>query len=1390
MRPPFFRIAAAAFAALGAWSLLAQNAPDAPAKPEQLGGAGRSLTHLSTDKPIYRPGETLYARGLMLDAATRRPHMPSQDESPSAYVKIVSPKGETLMSGYAAPQESIIPISWQLPSDLAGGTYTLRVEHPMTGDAPTERSFEVRAYRPPRIKTQITFARDGYGPGDTVSASLAATRAEGGAPVGATVTTIARVDGEEVFRRAGKIDGLGGCVTEFALPSTIERGEGVLVMVIEDGGVVETASKTIPILLQTVDLNLFPEGGDLVAGLATRVYFEARTPNDKPADISGVVLNDRGDTVASFRSEHEGRGRISFTPRRGETYAMRIDEPAGITRTFPLPEVKPTGASLRAAADRYSAGAPITLRVGVAGVTGQCRVTLSRHAEELASTNVLARDGAFSEVSLTPPAFAAGALTATVWSEQGQPLAERLIFVEPDRSLKIALTPDKSRYTPGEPVNVGVRVTDERGQPVSAWVGLTVFDDSVMEMLETREQPPRLPAMALLESDVRELFDAHVYLDRGEEKADIALDLLLGTQGWRRFALMNVDEFVEKFGDAGRRALAKREVVTRYATRGAGANERKFTVMLARPVPSTAAVDKAEGDLVQALGGEMEDEEQIAEAAAPNPAPPPAEEAPRDANMRQNEVVAQGRAGQKQELAKRIAREDRRDGLVGLGYMHGDDDFDARYAPAQLLVVREYAHTTRPGRRPNDRADFTETLFWNVGVKTDASGMATVKFDTSDAVTSFRVVADAHDENGALGATHSLIESVEPFYIEPKAPLFVTAGDVVRLPVALVNGLDRPMQNVLAKVEISGDIEVSTNQPISLAAGGRARQIIDMIIGDAVGEREYMVLATDGQYKDRVTRTLNIEAAGFPSEIALGGLLERDSAVLRDFEIPADVVRNSVSAEIVVYPTPLANMTSALAALIREPYGCFEQTSSSTYPLVMAQQYFLTHSGVDPQLIERSRGLLDKGYERLTGYECKSGGYEWFGADPGHEALTAFGLMEFMDMGQVRAVDTAMLSRTRDWLMNQRDGSGGFKRERRALHTWIADKDCSDAYILWALTRAGVTGLSAEIASLKERALASDNSYVVALAANVFGMIGDASTATRLNDRLAQKQSRDGFVDGATQSIVGSGGDALRIETTALAVQSWLRDPSYAGAVEQAVRYLAETCKSGRYGSTQSTVLALQAIVQYDEARAADRAAGAVQLFVDGAPVGEAVAFEPTAKEPIKLANVSELLSTGKHTIELRMNDGSRMPYAVSVRFNRTLPETSDECKLLLDVKLRDTTLADGEVTEIVATIRSKADEPLPTPIAIIGVPGGLEPRHDQLKELVKAGKIAAYETRGRDVVLYWRSFTPGQKVEIPISLIAAVPGDYTGPASRTYQYYTDEFKTWAPGVSVRITPR
>ncbi|HEX5750404.1 MAG TPA: alpha-2-macroglobulin family protein [Archangium sp.] len=1334
-----------------------------------LGGPGRQLTFISTDKPLYRPGEQVMARGLVLEA---QGHTPLANQV-LAHVEIRGPKGDVVTSSQVVSEHSVWGYSWTVPEDMAGGEYTLSVSYPHTGEAPAERKFDVRAYRAPRLKSQIEFLRDGYGPGDTVTATLDVKRAEGGIPSGARVTATALVDGVTAAQVTGVVDARGLCTVSFKLPGRIERGEGSLAFAIEDGGVVETAAKTIPILLRTLDLTVYPEGGDLVAGLPSRVYFQALTPAHEPADLSGAVINlATGEVVARVRSEHEGRGRFELTPKAGVKYALRIDEPSGIRTPFPLPEVKARGAVLRASEDVIPAGQPVVLTVGLSGVK-QAKLTLSQREVELASSVVDP-----NEKVILNPKDADGVLIATVWDADGRPLAERLVFRQPAKALSIELKANKPRYVPGDRVELTARTT-RGGKPVPALVMLTVTDDAVLELIEKRDQAPQLPVMVLLEPEVRELADAQIYFDEKNPKAKLAVDLLLGTQGWRRFALADAEQFVAQHGDLARRALAVRvplpqpEPVFEAAPAGVmagGPPRMRALVPQAAGVPQAAPVAKA------------------VPAPAPVKAPPPAAVAAKPVAPR-GRVEAERGARKEAPRKQAIAADRDMPAEVLMREMTQDEEV--------RVYFREYAHTVRPGREPGDRMDFTETLFWNAGVRTDAkTGEVRVSFGLNDSVTSFKAFAGGVGDDGALGSAVATIESVQPFYVEPKLPLEVTSGDVIHLPLALVNGTSTALQGAAVKVDLRGDVKASSFSGVNLAANERARRILELKVGSQSRPVEVSLTASAGNYVDTVKRTLSIKPNGFPIHASFGGLLSSRQPVVHAVTLPANLVRGSVKSSIAVYPSPLANMTESLARLIQEPSGCFEQTSSTTYPMTMAQQYFQTHSGVSPELVASAREKLETGYKRLVGFECPEKGYEWFGENPGHEALTAFGLMHFSDMKQVRDVDAAMLERTRAWLLKQRDGKGGFERKRRALHTWIEDPDTSNAYILWALLESAdkpaeqARELAKEVGALKAAATQSKNSYVLALAANVMKLAGEGAEARKLMERLAAKQGKTGVVEGGTQSIVGSSGETLEIETTALAVLAWLREPAHLVNVERSMRFLADSCEGGRYGSTQSTVLALRAIVAYDQVRSAKRAPGSVRVYVDGRPVGSAVKFDGKTQEALKLPDVSELLSAGERKIELRMEGGSELPYSIEVTYNALVPASSPDTRVDLEVALAKNSLSEGEPTEARVRVTNRSDEKLSTTVAIFGVPGGLEVRHDQLKELVKKHTVDAYEVIGRDVVLYWRGMEPRKTLEVPLSLIAAVPGTYTGPASRAYLYYADNHKVWRDGLKVSIAPK
>jgi len=1128
--------------------------------------------------------------------------------------------------------------------------------------------------------------------------------------------------------------------------------------------------------------------------------------------------------VAEVKTEHEGRGRFEFTPQAGKAYYLSVSQPSGITKPFPLPEVKSHGAIIRSVQDTYKPYQALTFDTMCSD--DAYHVTLYKRECLVADQKIDASNrssGETQRVQFYLPGNIDGVLTATVWSADGKPLAERLIFREASAPINISITPTKKSYTPGETAELTVKATDSHGAPISTVVGLTVTDETVLEMIDKREQAPNLAVMYFLEPEVQNLADAHVYMDAKNPKAPLATDLLLGTQGWRRFALFDSKQFVETHKDKARRVLGvgqswtsprafydsqsrlPEEIGRVEGPRDVNLFQVEPTVLDERYFSTARAVRQPKTSPMMPLGSDLGD---WYSAESKLVIPPQAQTfartavQPRDTNQFQvNPTViderrySTGRSERHQKTSPTLPEgapfpDPPLDGLDPYAHIR-----PARYTTNGFSYVREYAHTARPNRQANDRNDFTETLYWNAGVKTDEkTGEAKVRFALSDNVTTFRVNADAFSESGNIGVTSVGLQSQQPFYTEAKLPQEVTVGDEILVPVSFVNTTDGALAAPVATVKVKGANAQNSFKRFdtALGAGERMRILQPVAFGTAIGNSTISVSTKAGDFRDQVTRQVKVTSNGFPAEQTYAGMLESNKSVIKTITVP-NYVPGSLQVNAVAYLSPLGNLSQAMERLIQDPHGCFEQTSATTYPLTMAQQYFLTHPNVNPSNIELSRKKLDVGYKRLVSYWCPDRGFEWFGQNPGHEALTAFGLMHFTDMKKVREVDQDMLNITRDWLMKRKDGEGGFSRHNPGSHGWVENKSCANAYIVWALLECGQPAetLKEEIASLKKEAQTNSNSYVTALVANVLYLSGDKGGAKNLMDQLAKKQLADGSVDGATQSIVGSGGESLTVEATSLATLAWLRDNAYAGYAGNSVKFLADSCKAGRYGSTQATVLALRSILEYDKNYSKKRQFGSVAVLVDDKQVGEIAAFNDTSDDALKLpASLAESLTPGEHKIELRMDGGNSMPYSIGLNYNALTPQSSEKCVMDIAVKMSDAKLTEGSPAEALVTVTNTSKEMVPNPVAIIGVPGGMEVRHDQLKEMVKKGKIAAYEVHGREVVLYWRGIAGNAAIEVPISLIAAVPGTYTAPASRAYLFYTDEYKRWTDGAKVEILPK
>src|SRR5947209_9410362 len=163
-------------------------------------------------------------------------------------------------------------------------------------------------------------------------------------------------------------------------------------------------------------------------------------------------------------------------------------------------------------------------------------------------------------------------------------------------------------------------------------------------------------------------------------------------------------------------------------------------------------------------------------------------------------------------------------------------------------------------------------------------------------------------------------------------------------------------------------------------------------------------------------------------------------------------------------------------SLLRMPGGCFEQTSSSTYPNVLALDYMKRTRKSTPEVHAKAEGYIANGYQRLLTFEVPGGGFSWFGNAPANKILTAYGLMEFSDMSKVYDVDPKLISRTQQWLAAQQQADGSWKPDASFINEGATNRFNKDAlritaYVAWSLENTGYQGPAVE----KSRRYVSDH---------------------------------------------------------------------------------------------------------------------------------------------------------------------------------------------------------------------------------------------------------------------------------------------------------------------------
>ncbi|MFN8287546.1 MAG: MG2 domain-containing protein [Chitinophagales bacterium] len=1419
--------------------------------------AKQDRLYLQTDKTLYSPGETIWFTAYVRDEQTLKP----SENSDILHVEFITPKGTTAKHYKLVAKNGAAQGDFDL-SGMVGGIYKIKAYTQWQQNADSALLFEkeitVQSVVMPRLKMKLDFEKKVYGKGDEVVAKLELNTNANQPLANTKVKFSSMLAGKELEVKSITTDAEGKAQLKFVLPKDLNTIDGLVNAMIDFEGSTESISRSVPIVLNKIKVEFFPEGGDMVSSIEGKVAFRATNEFDKPADIEGIVVNSKGQFVTDLSSYHFGMGSFNLTPASGEKYKVRITKPVGILDEFELPEALTVGYTL--GVKENSAG-NIQLKVNswqqeelslVAQTRGKIYFAKSFKAQK--GNNLL---------SLSTKDFPIGVSQLTLFDSKGIARCERLAFVSNNKQLKISVTTDKKQYQPREKVNMTIAVTDQNGLPIPGNFSMSVVDDNQLTFADDKQG--NILSKILLEPDLKEkVEEANFYFNSKEEKATQALDYLLMTSGWRHYTWKQIqnqdlpavkymaekatlggtvlDAYTGKpvsgallkfkntnktaWTDKDGKFLLSRFDITKdnqleidangfdtqlqtvvaygkdnyyylYDGRYKNVREEMFMADDVMMAPM-GAVEVAAGGMAEerrtvannkveqkkfkgAKNGEVDRNENGLQAQGEIkdleklPAPPDVIDKPID---QQNDPNATG-----------VVTDESKIGDIRLaGLLKADKDAEAGnqivFYRAKEFPKKKYQATDTV------RNDFASTVYWNGNIETDRWGRAKVEFVTNDLISTFKSTIEGFGDDGSIGHAEQTFSTELPFSMDVKLPVEVVAGDKMMIPVFLKNTTDEEINGKMIVVSPKQLLVDLKTKDIVIPAKDSKLIYLQATASSEIGTGRLEIKFESARYNDAFNREVSVVAKGFPANVSLSG-----QDLDKQFVISTtNVVPGSLKATFTAYPNVMSDLMSGIDAILREPYGCFEQTSSSNYPNIMALSYLQNTKTSDPAIEAKAKQLLASGYNKLVAFETKENGYEWFGAAPAHEALSAYGLMEFVDMKKVYAqVDDKMIERTVKLLLEKRDGNGGFKKNPRALDSFgAADADITNCYIVYAMSEAGKGSLiEKEINAAYKEAKKSNDPYMLALMANTMFNINDKQRGEELLDILTNGRQEAGFWTGKRHSITRSTGDALKIETTSLVVLAMMKsNETDMNTLTGAIKFLVgQRSGYGMFGSTQSTILALKALSKYAEFSKKTDEAGTIEVLINGVVVATKD-FAKGERNNVEIAGLEKYLAQGKQQIEVRFKGcKNALPYSMNVSYNTTLPESSKQCAVSLTTKLGAKQVRVGETLRLSATLKNKTNEGQPMTMAIIGLPAGFSAQPWQLKEMQEKGVIDFYEIIGNNVACYYRDLAPGEEKQINFDLKAEIAGEYDAPASSAYLYYTNEHKDWVGLDRVFVNP-
>ena len=332
---------------------------------------------------------------------------------------------------------------------------------------------------------------------------------------------------EELYSQKLQLNAQGTTEFGFSIPNAPHPSQHLALSFEESPGYIITQKIKLPYALEAADIQFLPEGGNWVMGKKSTLALRAVFPDGSPLKLQGRIEGEEG---TQFTTNEAGLGKLEFSPKKSDYYAIIQDSTLGVTRKIPLPKALAKGLSIQV--QNPKDGTFISAIIQGEGVTE--KLLLVSHTRGL--VNYMA-EGTLTNgvwgVRIPKKTLPSGIHTIAILDEQGRPLLERLVFVQNKDALTLEVSTSNAALQPRGKVNLELKSSFlDSIAPAS-------FSLSVVDLEQVEDQSDlqgTLFSHLLLTSDLKgAIYRPGYYFRKEVPNGAEELDLVMLTHGWTRF---------------------------------------------------------------------------------------------------------------------------------------------------------------------------------------------------------------------------------------------------------------------------------------------------------------------------------------------------------------------------------------------------------------------------------------------------------------------------------------------------------------------------------------------------------------------------------------------------------------------------------------------------------------------------------------------------------------------------------------------------------------------------------------------------------------------------------------------------------------------------------------